>query len=111
MDQADIEGDNFPTADDMDDETSKGLAAALNDIGFSGITPELVKQYTQAIMPKQKRDGGKHGKAPWSTPLFGNEFLKDKATVKGRSPTDQITLKQESIDLARWNKLAGLLKD
>ena len=78
------------------------VAAALANQGFKNIAGDDIQKYVKAIKPGGYRGSHKkHGKAPWSGDLF---------TGDGMSPTKQITVK-ESVDLARWQKLAGILKD
>ena len=78
------------------------MAAALSNQGFTGISGDDIQNYVKKVKPGGYRDSHpKHGKAPWSADLF---------TGDGMSPTDQITVK-ESLDLKRWQKLAGILKD
>ena len=78
------------------------VAAALVQQGFAGITGSDIQKYVKEIKPGGYRGSHrKHGKAPWSGDLF---------TGSGMNPTDQITVK-ESLDLSRWQKLAGILKD
>jgi len=98
MKNADMDGDLIP--EDISDEDAKTLADAINKIGFKNIDAGLVKKYISSIKPSKARGASKHGETPWGGVLFG----------KGTSPTDKITVK-ESIDLRRWHKLAGLLKD
>lgn len=95
-----IDEDELPA--DISDSDSDIVAAALVQQGFQNITGRDIKKYVTAIKPGGYRDSHKkHGKAPWSSDLF---------TGDGMSPTKQITVK-ESLDLARWQKLAGILKD
>ena len=95
-----IEEDELPA--DLSDSDGDIVAAALVQQGFRNIDGSHITKYITAIKPGGYRDSHKkHGKAPWSSDLF---------TGDGMSPTDQITVK-ESVDLQRWQKLAGILKD
>ena len=70
--------------------------------GFQNIAGDDIQKYVTSIKPGGYRESHpKHGKAPWSSDLF---------TGDGMSPTEQIPVK-ESVDLQRWQKLAGILKD
>lgn len=111
--------DGLPSAEAMDDTQKQKVAQALTDMGFSASVSDL-EEYLETISPPQIRGGGKHGKVPWSTELFGDEYLGDSATVTGRSPTERITVKKEAarskkseddVILERWQKLAGILND
>ena len=103
----------------MDDDQKEKVALALTDMGFSASVSDL-EEYLETISPPRIRGGDKHGKLPWSTELFGDDFKGDDATVKGRSPTERITVKKESVRsvkpeddliMERWQKLAGILND
>ena len=111
--------DGLPSAEAMDDTQKQKVAQALTDMGFSASVSDL-EEYLETISPPQIRGGGKHGKVPWSTELFGDEYLGDSATVTGRSPTERITVKKEAarskkseddVILERGQKLAGILND
>ena len=94
------EGDELP--EEMSDKDADIVAKALMSNGFAGIDGGDIKNYVKKIKPGGYRDSHKkHGKAPWSSDLF---------TGDGMNPTKQITVK-ESLDLQRWQKLAGILKD
>ena len=116
-DVSDDEG--LPAAAQMNDEQKEKVVQALNDMGFSSSVSDL-ESYLETISPPNIRGGEKHGKLPWSTELFGDEFKGDDATVTGRSPTERITVKKESVRtekseddliMERWQKLAGILND
>jgi hypothetical protein len=111
--------DGLPSASKMDDEQKEKVVQALNDMGFS-INASDLENYLETISPPNIRGGKKHGKVPWSTELFGDDFKGDDATVKGRAPTERITVKGESartnrsnddLVLERWQILAGILND
>lgn len=94
------EEDELP--EEMSDTDADTVAQALVSNGFAGIDGGDIKKYVKSIKPGGYRDSHKkHGKAPWSSDLF---------TGDGMNPTKQITVK-ESVDLQRWQKLAGILKD
>ena len=94
------EEDEIPA--DISASDGDTVAAALVQQGFSGIEGSDIQKYVKEIKPGGYRGSHKkHGKAPWSSALF---------TGDGMNPTDQITVK-ESLDLSRWQKLAGILKD
>ena len=110
-DMTDDEG--LPPADQMTEDQKQNVIQALNDMGFSASRADL-EQYLDTISPPFVRGAGEHGKLPWSTELFGDDWKGDDATVTGRSPTERITVKQESrssgdLVLERWQRLAGIL--
>ena len=109
--------DGLPKAAEMDDTQKEKVAQALTDMGFSASVGDL-ENYLETISPPGVRGGGEHGKVPWSTELFGDDYKGDNATVTGRSPTERITVKSEStrltktnenLILERWRKMAGIL--
>ena len=107
--------DGLPPANAMDETQKQKVVQALNDMGFAANESDLEK-YLETVSPPNIRGGGEHGKLPWATELFGDDWKGDDATVTGRSPTERITVKQESregegdVILERWQKLAGILK-
>ncbi len=105
--------DGLPPADVMDETQKQKVVQALSDMGFSATVNDLEK-YLETVSPPFVRGGGEHGKVPWATELFGDEYLGSDATVTGRSPSERITVKQESktpggLVLERWQRLAGIL--
>ena len=105
--------EGLPPADQMTEDQKQNVIQALNDMGFSASRADL-EQYLDTISPPFVRGAGEHGKLPWSTELFGDDWKGDDATVTGRSPTERITVKQESrssgdLVLERWQRLAGIL--
>ena len=113
-DLSDDEG--LPTQSRLTNTQQQKVLQALNDIGFSATMRDL-DTYLGTISPPFIRGAGEHGDLPWSTELFGDDFMGDSATVTGRSPTERITVKKEgnttlsnhdSIILERWQKLAGI---
>ena len=109
--------DGLPKASEMDDTQKEKVAQALTDMGFSASVGDL-ENYLETISPPGVRGGGEHGKVPWSTELFGDDYKGDNATVTGRAPTERITVKSEStrltktnenLILERWRKMAGIL--
>ena len=109
--------DGLPPANTMDETQKQKVVRALNDMGFAANESDLEK-YLETVSPPNIRGGGEHGKLPWATELFGDDYLGDDATVTGRAPTERITVKQEGrstinsgddLILERWRKLAGIL--
>ena len=103
---------------DLSAEELEKVAKALQHQGWNADGGD-VKEYLTTMAPPGVRDGGKHGKVPWSVELFGDDWKGDKASVKGRSPTDKITVKEgllrsqnnrDNVVLERWQKLAGIKK-
>lgn len=95
--------------EDLSAEDKKKVVQALSEMGFS-VSEEQLSSYLKNVQPPGMRSGGKHGKLPWSAPIFGE---------KGRDPSERITVKGESrtrnvgrdqIIVERWQKLAGILK-
>ena len=118
-DEVEAVGGGIPNEKDLEDEEKDKIVQAFEKMGFSGVTLGDLDSYLQAIDPPKIRKGGKHGRVPWSVEMFGDEYKKDSATVKGRSPDQRITIKDEGayaqrssddIIVERWQKLAGLLK-
>jgi len=105
--RAKIDSDDggIPEPGDLSDEQKEKLVKALENQGFKASTGDL-DEYLQSIAPPGIRDGGEHGKAPWTAELFG----------KGTDPTEKITVKDSrnrsgEIVVERWQKLAGILND
>ena len=79
-------------------------------MSFSGVSVADLDKYLSRISPPGIRGAGEHGELPWSQDLF---------LAKGRDPTVQKTIKDESARLGnsrdqlimeRWRRLAGIEK-
>ena len=95
-----IEEDELP--ENISAADGDHVAAALVQQGFQNIAGDDIQKYVTSIKPGGYRGSHrKHGQVPWSSDLF---------TGDGMNPTEQIPVK-ESLDLQRWQKLAGILTD
>ena len=104
------DGPGIPAAGDMNDEQKEKVVKALEGQGFSASVDDL-EDYLETIAPPGVRGASKHGKVPWAKDLFATD---------GRSPTERITVKKESVQrrvkrvnrddvvLERWRTLAGI---
>lgn len=95
---------------DLSNEEKKKIIAAFEKMSFSGVSVADLDKYLSRISPPGIRGAGEHGELPWSQDLF---------LAKGRDPTVQKTIKDESARLGnsrdqlimeRWRRLAGIEK-